>query len=1024
MIKKQIISKNLKIVLIVSLFFSLLTLLRFTWMNIIDVPEGAVAKQGTIDLRGVETSKDFKRKLHGEWEFYPNTLLVSENPKPYKQNGHKIYSTLPESWDKYFNNETNIHYGSYRLTILKDDKKPQLYGITIPEGLSPYELYVDGKLIGSLGDITSDNEKTAPASRPITHYFTLDSSESEIIIQGVQTNRFAQGGFTKDIIFGDLHSMERTKFFSIATQMAVCLVFIFYLLFTALLFAIGIRSKSLIYFAMIIISTCITVLVSSNKILYIYMPINWIWAYKIYYFSYINNMLFFILFLRDLVKEYSKPKILTVVPMLCAVYLLFIVLAPIEYIISTKFIFTILISVSPIIITIFMLIIVIKGKKGVVFLLLTGTAVVTNSLYFSLRQNATLPYSHYPFDLLIAITAISAFWFTQYFQTTLQTEKLTVKLQKEINTKDDFLANTSHELRNPLHGMMSIAQTLLVKQDHQFAEKNNDDLKLLLTIGNHMSYMLDDLLDLVKLKEKTIRLQPKPINVYNLTSGVSNIFLFMLKGKPVELIINIPKDLPPVLADETRLIQIFTNLFHNAIKFTEKGSIICDAEVVGKKLYISITDTGIGIEKDMQESIFEPYEQVDSSMTSIGGGLGLGLSICQELVILHGGTISLSSTVGKGSTFTFSLPIAKNLAVDEADLNAENDASLSKYVSLLNNLSKFEGEITAATEKGSLVTSHSRVLIVDDDAVNLQVLTNVLSTEPYEIETALSGAEALEKLQEGSFDLIISDIMMPHMSGYELAQRIRERFSISELPILFLTARQQREDIQLAFLSGANDYVKKPMEYVELKSRANALVRVKQTSEERLRIEAAWLQAQIQPHFFFNTLNSIISLHGVDDEQMEELLLAFSDYLQMSFDFQNADLVVPISYELKLVHSYIAIEQIRFGNRVQVIWDIPENIELSVPPLSIQTLVENAIQHGILPRIQGGTVTIRIAEAEEHFAISISDNGVGFDNTGPKKQTSVGLVNTEQRLKQLFGVELTIESVIGQGTTISFPIPK
>lgn len=262
------------------------------------------------------------------------------------------------------------------------------------------------------------------------------------------------------------------------------------------------------------------------------------------------------------------------------------------------------------------------------------------------------------------------------------------------------------------------------------------------------------------------------------------------------------------------------------------------------------------------------------------------------------------------------------------------------------------------------------------------------------------------------------------MSGYELAKRIRERFSISELPILFLTARQQREDIQLAFLSGANDYVKKPMEYVELKSRVNALVRVKQSSEERLRIEAAWLQAQIQPHFFFNTLNSIISLHGVDDEQMEELLLAFSDYLQTSFDFQNANLTVPISYELKLVRSYITIEQIRFGNRVQVIWDIPENIELSVPPLSIQTLVENAIQHGILPRIQGGTVTIRITEDEKHFSISISDNGVGFVNTGPKKQISVGLVNTEQRLKQLFGVKLTVESVVGQGTTISFSIPK
>ncbi|MGG2084125.1 hybrid sensor histidine kinase/response regulator [Lysinibacillus pakistanensis] len=1023
MMKKKILSKNSTIFLIAGIFFCLLTLLRFAWLDLTNVPEGISAKQGTVDLRAVDTSYDFKTKLQGEWALYPDTLLVSE--KSSVQDEKKVYSNQPESWNKYFKELSNGQYGSYRLTILKQHNAPQMYGMTIPEGLAPYELYVNGQLIGGLGNLKSDNERTAPISRPITYYFTLDSNESEIIIQGVQTNRYSQGGFTKEVIFGDLHSMEKSKFFSIATQIAVCLVFLFYLLFVVLLVGIGVRSKSLIYFAMMIIFTCITVLVSSNKIIYMYLPFNWVWANKLFYFSYIINMLFFVLFLRELVKEYSKPpKILNVVTMLCIAYLVFIILSPIEYIFKTKIIFTTIFIVSPIIITVFILYIVIKGQKGIVFLLLTGTAVAGNSLFFSLRQNSTLPYSHYPFDLLIAITALSAYWFTRYFQSTLQTEELSVKLQKEIDTKDDFLANTSHELRNPLHGMMSIAQTLLAKQNSDLPEKNNDDIKLLLTIGNHMTYMLDDLLDLVQLKEKTLRLHPKAINVHNLASGVSNIFLFMLKGRPIELIIKIPKDLPPVLADETRLIQIFTNLIHNAIKFTEKGTITIDAELIGKKVYISVTDTGIGIEKDIQERIFKPYEQADSSMTSIGGGLGLGLSICHELVALHGGKISLASTVGKGSTFTFSLPITNEQADNNTKINIDNDASLSKYVSLLNSLSKFEDEIAAVTEKETLVTSHSRILIVDDDAVNLQVLANALSTEAYDIETALSGSEALEMLQNNSFDLVISDIMMPHMSGYELAKKIREQFSISELPILFLTARQQRVDIQLAFLSGANDYVKKPMEYVELKSRVHALVRVKQSSEERLRIEAAWLQAQIQPHFFFNTLSSIISLHGVDNEQMEKLLLAFSDYLQMSFDFQNVDLTVPIDYELKLVRSYLAIEQIRFGDRILVTWDIPMNMELSVPPLSIQTLVENAIQHGILPKRGGGNVTIRITETEHYFTIAISDDGVGFDNTTPQKKTSVGLVNTQQRLKQLFNAELTIKSVVGQGTTISFPIPK
>lgn len=1019
MMKKKILSKNFTIFLIAGLFFCFLTFIRFTWMNFTNISTGIDAIQGTVNLRNIDTSHNFIIKLQKEWEFYPNILLASENTQSVEQ--HKVYTNQPESWDQYFQHNDGVHYGSYRLKILREHTAPQMYGITIPEGLAPYELYIDGQFIGGLGNLTADYTQTAPIGRPVTHYFTLNNNESEIIIQGAQTNPYVQGGFQKEIIFGDLHSMEQSKTFSITTQMAVCLVFIFYLLFTILIWIIGIRDKSLLYFAFIIISTCVTVLVSSNKILFSYIPINWIWANKLFYFSYINNMMFFVLFLRELMKEYAKPKILTIVPLLCATYLLFIVVTPIEYIFKAKMIFTILFIVSPIIITIFTLSIVIKGQKGVIFLLLTGTAVVTNSLFFSIRQNATLPYSHYPFDLLIGITALSAFWFTRYFQSTLQTEKLSVKLQKEISTKDDFLANTSHELRNPLHGMMSIAQTLLAKQE---TKEDQSDLKLLVRIGNHMTHMLDDLLDLVKLKEKTLRLQPKPLNAYNLASGVSNMFRFMLKGKPIELIIRIPTNSPFVLADETRLIQIFANLIHNAIKFTEQGSITIDAEVVGKKLYISVTDTGIGIEKDMQERIFDPYEQVDSTMTSVSGGLGLGLSICQELISLHGGTISLTSTLGKGSSFTFSLPIAKTQTVEYSDSNTEMDTTLLKFTSLLNDLSQMKESFAASTEETTLVTSQARILVVDDDAVNLQVLVNAFSTEPFEIETALSGNEALRKLQESSFDLVISDIMMPHMSGYELAKYIREKFSISELPILFLTARQQSEDIRLAFLSGANDYIRKPMEYMELKSRVQALIQMKQSSEERLRIEAAWLQAQIQPHFFFNTLNSIISLNGVDDEKMEELLLAFSDYLQMSFDFQNVDLVVPIDYELKLVRAYIAIEQIRFGDRIRVVWNIPNQMSLFVPPLSLQTLVENAIQHGILPRREGGTVTICIKETEKLFTIIISDNGVGFEHRIPEKKTSVGLVNTEQRLKQLFGVELTINSVIDQGTTISFSIPK
>src|SRR5690625_6872797 len=150
----------------------------------------------------------------------------------------------------------------------------------------------------------------------------------------------------------------------------------------------------------------------------------------------------------------------------------------------------------------------------------------------------------------------------------------------------------------------------------------------------------------------------------------------------------------------------------------------------------------------------------------------------------------------------------------------------------------------------------------------------MLSSE-YNVFTTSSGKKALELLQTEEFDLIISDVMMPHMSGYELTQKIREQFSISELPILLLTARNQLEDIHTGFLVGANDYITKPVEALELKARVEALTNLKQSVQEQLHMEAAWLQAQIKPHFLFNTLNSIASLSEVDPSKMVKLINEF-----------------------------------------------------------------------------------------------------------------------------------------------------
>ncbi|WP_342471859.1 ATP-binding protein [Metasolibacillus sp. FSL H7-0170] len=1012
MIKKQDYYYKLKIIAITLLFFLLLFFMRLSWVNYFSFADEVEIQQGVMDFEQINNSKSFKVYLDGEWEFFPDTILVTKKNK----NSTPLYSNLPETWDTYIKRKpATTPHGSYYLKITNAPDSDTLYGLTIPATLSSYTLSVNNTQVGGYGNLVN-LRKTGTDTRPVTYYFSLQPEDNEIIIAGFHTNEHTSGGLTKSLVFGDLHSIENLKWYSAVTQIIVCAIFLFYLLYTILLFIIGIRETVLLYFSLLVLSTFVTIVVSSNKLLLWYVPLDWISSTKLFFFSYIMTMLWFILFLNELIKNFMNTKLLNIVIAFCFIYLLFIAVAPIDYIFYTEIIFYLLFFISPIILAMIIYKVAISRQRGTIILLLTATAIINNSLFIIINRSLTTPYSHYPFDLLIAITALSGFWFMRYFHISVQSKQLSIKLQQEMYRKDDFLANTSHELRTPLQHMLSIAQSLLAK-------KEQHDLRLLVTIGHHMSFMLDGLLDLIHLKERTLNLQIKPINIQHIAASVCDMFQLTIKGKPIKLIIDLPPDLPPVLADENRLIQVFINLIHNAIKFTEQGTITIHAKAIGNQLSISITDTGIGIEKSKQALIFEPYEQADANVKSSRHiGLGLGLSICKEIIDLHDGSLTVTSVINEGSSFTFSLPIAKGLTVSRVE--ATTSSTLSKYIFLQDDLTVVEQELASTEDKAAPPVSLANILIVDADPLSLQVLLKVLSTASYKIDTALNGTEALEKICEHSYDLVISDIMLPHMSGYELAKQIREQFSISELPILFLTARQQSEDIRLAFLNGANDYVKKPIEYIELKSRVDALIQVKQSSEERLRFEAAWLQAQIQPHFFFNTLNAIISLHGVDNNKMEKLLLAFGNYLQMSFDFQNVDLVVPIEYELKLVRSYLEIEQIRFGDRIQIIWDIPKGLILNVPPLSIQTLVENAIRHGISPQREGGTITIRITESVEEYKVKVIDNGAGFNTSGPRKQGGVGLINTEQRIKQIFGTELVIESIVGVGTTVTFIIPK
>jgi sensor histidine kinase YesM len=204
--------------------------------------------------------------------------------------------------------------------------------------------------------------------------------------------------------------------------------------------------------------------------------------------------------------------------------------------------------------------------------------------------------------------------------------------------------------------------------------------------------------------------------------------------------------------------------------------------------------------------------------------------------------------------------------------------------------------------------------------------------------------------------------------------------------------------------------------------------RIRQFYNQTVATELAFLQAQIKPHFLYNAINTFISITYYDVEQARELLRNFADYLRRSFDFRSLDQFAPLKSELELVKAYVAIEQVRFEDRLEVNFDIPENMEYKVPILIIQPIVENAVLHGVLPKAEGGHVFIKIREEGKMLNFAVRDDGIGMEiksNTPMENKTGsrVGLNNISKRLKKLYGKGLLVESKLGKGTVISWSIP-
>lgn len=1003
-------------------------LLVYLLSELVSSPVSTIPKahQGVLDLSNWDFPQDGVISLDGEWEFYWQQLLSSQDFHQGKAN-LSGYGHVPSMWNYY--NFQGKHlpgygYATYRLKVKVKDRN-SLQGLKITTMSTAYKLMVDNSIVATNGTVSTDKETFFPQYKPLVTFFQPTSNQFELIVQ-VANFTYARGGFCYTIYLGteqQIRDLQETK-----RQRDIFLlgsIFIMALYHsTIFLLHRKYKYKAELYFILMMILFAMLISFRGEYVILSIFPklsINWLVFFEYTTIYWASGAL--ALFMQELYPDECSPRIRNIIVGISIFLTLLTLINPISF--YTKF--TLLIEIELIIVALYYIytawLAVIRNRVGAPLLFSTIIfsigAFLLDALYhwniYSSKFEGVFPIVSFVFIFVqsFILAQRSSVAFTEV-------DALSRKLISLNKLKDEFIANTSHELRTPLHGMISITEAILESTAGNLTQEQKESLALVVSSGKRLANLVNDILDYEKLKHGDLQLNKQNIYIQQAVPAVLEISRYLSGTKNITLVNKLPQDLPAIVADENRFTQIIYNLLGNAFKFTQEGEITISAIRNQNMVEISVEDTGIGIPKDKIKGIFKSFEQIDTSLISQSSGTGLGLSITKYLVEIHGGKIWVDSSPGKGSIFTFSMPVS--IAHQKSNQGVISQEMAKNSSICLQTLLK----VPAFFPQNSNFT----VLVVDDDYINLQGMVSILAAENYSAIAVDNGIDALDTLKRNkNVDLVILDIMLPNLSGYEVCQKIREKYSLSELPVLMMTAQNSAHSQLTGFAAGANDFLTKPFDSNELKARMKTLLQLKNSFTQAIQTEMAFLQAQIKPHFLYNALNTIMSFCWTDGEKAGNLLLALSDYLRGSFNFNNMNQFNSLENELEFVQSYITIEQARFGEKLNFQYEISVPLDFVVPTLIIQPLVENSIKHGILPKKEGGEISISIKQQGQIILLEIKDNGVGIPQDKIAKiltdspDKGVGLRNINRRLIRLYGSELEFISEVNRGTIVKIKIP-
>jgi len=384
-------------------------------------------------------------------------------------------------------------------------------------------------------------------------------------------------------------------------------------------------------------------------------------------------------------------------------------------------------------------------------------------------------------------------------EASVQLEAAVAAAQVAAKSKDMFLALASHEIRTPLTGMLGMI-TLL--HDSELNQEQDEMVRTLEGSSRQLLAILNDILDAAKLRETGFKLQSESTQLAGLTGLVRSTFEPMAAAKQLDFLIEVPPSLADqhYLVDSVRLVQVLNNLVSNAIKFTDRGKVALRVELLDKddishRLLFSVVDSGDGIPEDLIETLSEPFTQIDNELNRNKGGTGLGLTISKSLIGLMGGELNIESTVGKGSCFKFSIWLPLGVSQNDVVHASATTADLMVDIDQCNK---------------------PRILIAEDNPVNRMVIDKMLAKLPLNYTIVENGQEAVDELSNHAYHLVLTDIQMPQLDGFEATKQMRQLKNGKDIPIIALSAATFDDDRARMTAAGMDDFVSKPIDRPKL----------------------------------------------------------------------------------------------------------------------------------------------------------------------------------------------------------------